>query len=118
MSDPAIMAAIKKAATLRRIESDDDTEARENDKKAEERRQKLLQNAARDDVDLDMGFGTSRLEDEEDFEDHKLAAWGDEGGQGEDRGGKPQRRRGPKKRKGDANNAADVLRVMEQRKKS
>ncbi|KAG5943904.1 hypothetical protein E4U59_007797 [Claviceps monticola] len=118
MSDPAIMAAIKKAATLRRIESDDDAEARENDKKAEERRQMLLQNAARDDVDLDMGFGTSRLEDEEDFEDHKLAAWGDEGGQGGDRGGKPQRKRGPKKRKGDANNAADVLRVMEQRKKS
>ncbi|KAG5950124.1 hypothetical protein E4U53_005451 [Claviceps sorghi] len=114
MSDPAILAAIKKAATLRRIESEDDAEARQNDKEAEERRKKLLQMAARDDDDLDMGFGTSRLEDEEDFEDHKLAAWGNEGG----RGGKPQRKRGPKKRKGDANNAADVLRVMEQRKKS
>lgn len=118
MSDPAIMAAIKKAATLRRIESEDDEEARRNDKEAEERRDRLLQMAARDDDDLDMGFGTSRFEDEEDFEDHKLAAWGGEGGQGGDRGGKPQRKRGPKKRKGDANNAADVLRVMEQRKKS
>ncbi|KAG5917205.1 hypothetical protein E4U42_007335 [Claviceps africana] len=114
MSDPAIMAAIKKAATLRRIESEDDAEARQNDKDAQERRKRLLQMAARDDDDLDMGFGTSRLEDEEDLEDHKLETWGGEGG----RGGKPQRKRGPKKRKGDANSAADVLRVMEQRKKS
>ncbi|KAG5974693.1 hypothetical protein E4U55_008092 [Claviceps digitariae] len=118
LSDPAIMAAIKKAATMRHIESEDDAETRKNEKEAEERRKKLLQMAARDDDDLDMGFGTSRLEDEEDFEDHKLAAWGDEGEQGGTRGGKPQRKRGPKKRKGDANNAADVLRVMEQRKKT
>ncbi|KAG6029349.1 hypothetical protein E4U41_000383 [Claviceps citrina] len=119
MSDPAIMAAIKKAATLRCIEGEGDAEARRSDKEAEERRKKLLQMAARDDDDLDMGFGTSRLEDEEDLEDHKLAAWGGEGGGHEGgRGGKPQRKRGPKKRKGDANNAADVLRVMEQRKKS
>ncbi|KAG6010711.1 hypothetical protein E4U54_008348 [Claviceps lovelessii] len=118
LSDPAIMAAIKRAATLRRIESEDDAETQQKNKEAEERRKKLLQMAARDDDDVDMGFGTSRLEDEEDFEDHKLAAWADEGGQGGSRGGKPQRKRGPKKRKGDANNAADVLRVMEQRKKS
>ncbi|KAK2592850.1 hypothetical protein QQS21_009453 [Conoideocrella luteorostrata] len=117
MSDPAIMAAIKKAATLRHIETEDDVESRKDAKQAEEKRKKLLQMAARDDDDLDMGFGTSRYEDEEDLEDQKLSSWGG-GDAGGSRGEKSQRKRGPKKRKGDANNAADVLRVMEQRKKS
>ena len=67
-------------------------------------------------------FGTSRYEDEEDFDDDKvkLSTWGGDdggdGGEGQARGGQ-KRKRGPKKRKGDANSAADVLRVMEQRKK-
>ncbi|KZZ98781.1 RED-lik [Moelleriella libera RCEF 2490] len=118
MSDAAIMAAIKKAATLRRIETEEDEESRKANAEAEEKRNKLLQMAARDDDDLDMGFGTSRFEDEEDFEDQKLSSWGrdndDEGGSSR----RPQRKRGPKKRKGDVNSAADVLRVMEQRKES
>ncbi|KAJ2970073.1 hypothetical protein NQ176_g8357 [Zarea fungicola] len=73
----------------------------------------------RDAEDMDMGFGTSRYEDEEDFQDQdiKLSAWGDDddgadGGQG---GGGKKRKRN-RKRKGDANSAADVLRVMEQRR--
>lgn len=119
MSDPAIMAAIKKAATLRQIESEEDEKSNKEAKEAEERRKKLIQRADRDDDDLDMGFGTSRYEDDDDLEDHELATWGEgdegEGGSGKG-GGKSQRKRGPKKRKGDVNSAADVLRVMDQRK--
>jgi hypothetical protein len=67
---------------------------------------------------MDMGFGTSRFEDEEDFEDQKikLSQWGQDDGDEESKGGKAKRKRGPKKRKGDVNNAADVLRVIEARK--
>lgn len=122
MSDPAILAAIKKAASLRPIEQDaEDDKAKEEAKALEERRKKLLQMQSRDDDDIDMGFGTSRFEDEEDFDDSKvkLSKWGDDAGEeGSSRGDKSKRKRGPKKRKGDANSAADVMRVVEQRKKS
>ncbi|KAF9765288.1 hypothetical protein IL306_002438, partial [Fusarium sp. DS 682] len=130
MSDPAIMAAIKRAAALNPIkkdkgdaeDDDDDDQDDEAQKQAmEERRKRLLQMADRDDEDLDMGFGTSRFADEEDFDDSKvkLSNWGgkDDDGDWESRG-QSKRKRGPKKRKGDVNNAADVLRVMEARKKS
>ncbi|KAI1640475.1 hypothetical protein F4809DRAFT_648013 [Biscogniauxia mediterranea] len=122
MSDPAIQAALKKAASLKiaslntMADEDDDEEARAK----AERRRKMLQNDDRDAEDLDMGFGTSRFEDEADFEEQrvKLSEWGKEGdedqkGRG---GGNSKRKRGPKKRKGDGNNAADVLRIMEQRR--
>ncbi|KAM0260495.1 hypothetical protein ACHAQJ_002728 [Trichoderma viride] len=122
MSDPAILAAIKKAASLRPIEPDaGDDKAKDEAKALEERRKKLLQMQSRDDDDIDMGFGTSRFEDEEDFEDKKvkLSKWGEDAGEeGSSRGDKSKRKRAPKKRKGDANNAADVMRVIEQRKKS
>ncbi|KAH6608722.1 hypothetical protein Trco_002068 [Trichoderma cornu-damae] len=122
MSDPAILAAIKKAASLRPIEQDaEDDKAKEEAKALEERRKKLLQMQSRDDDDIDMGFGTSRFEDEEDFEDKKvkLSRWGEDAGdEGSRRGDNSKRKRGPKKRKGDANSAADVMRVVEQRKKS
>lgn len=120
MSDPDIMAAIKRAAALRPVESEEDGKAKEEARAMEERRQKLLRMSDRDDEDLDMGFGTSRLEDEEDFDESKvkLSTWGgDDGGEGRDKGGPGKRKRGPKKRRGDANNADDVLRVMEQRRK-
>ncbi|RGP65647.1 hypothetical protein FLONG3_9150 [Fusarium longipes] len=131
MSDPAIMAAIKRAAALNPIKTDkgedggsddEDGPDEEAQKKAmEERKKRLLQMADRDDEDLDMGFGTSRFADEEDFDETKvkLSKWGDkdDDGEGQSKGG-PKRKRGPKKRKGDANNAADVLRVMEARKKT
>lgn len=128
MSDPAIMAAIKRAAALNPIgqeqgdgDGDGDGEDEQERRAREERRKKMLSTVDRDDEDMDMGFGTSRYEDEEDFDDSrvKLSAWGDEDGdEGGKGGGKGKRKRGPKKRKGDANNAADVLRVMEQRKRS
>ncbi|KAM0345314.1 hypothetical protein ACHAPU_006713 [Fusarium lateritium] len=130
MSDPAIMAAFKRAAALNPIKrekgdgDDEDDEDREQEaqKAMEEKRKKLLQNSSRDDEDLDMGFGTSRFADEEDFDESKvkLSTWGgkDDDDEGQSKGGQSKRKRAPKKRKGDVNNAADVLRVMEARKKS
>lgn len=121
MADPAIMAAIKKAAALNPISRGEQGDEEDKEAKAlEERRRKMLQSNDRDDDDIDMGFGTSRFEDEEDFEDKKtkLSVWGrDDGEDGESGAGPAKRKRGPKKRKGDANNADDVLRVMEERKK-
>jgi hypothetical protein len=80
----------------------------------------MLQQDDRDAQDMDMGFGSSRFADEEDFEEKKvkLSEWGgkdddDEGGKGDAKG---KRKRGPKKRKGDVNSAADVMRVLERRK--
>ncbi|KAI0383696.1 hypothetical protein F5Y04DRAFT_19297 [Hypomontagnella monticulosa] len=118
MSDPAIQAALKKAASLNPISrptEEDDKEARAK----AERLRKMLQNSDRDAEDMDMGFGTSRFEDEEDFEEKqvKLSEWGrDDGDDGHGGGGGSKRKRGPKKRKGDVNSAADVLRAMEKQR--
>ncbi|KAI1083282.1 hypothetical protein F5B20DRAFT_529375 [Whalleya microplaca] len=121
LSDPAIQAAFKKAASLKlmsRPADEDDPEDKEAREKAE-RRRKMLQSVDRDAEDMDLGFGTSRFEDEEDLDEKKikLSEWGREGDDdGHGRGSSSKRKRGPKKRKGDANNAADVLRVMEKRR--
>ncbi|RWA12295.1 hypothetical protein EKO27_g2830 [Xylaria grammica] len=119
MSDPAIQAALKKAASLRAVtnssEEVDDEEARAK----AERRRKMLENNDRDAEDMDMGFGTSRFEDDADLDEQrvKLSQWGqeDEGGN-HGKGSGSKRKRGPKKRKGDGNNAADVLREMERQR--
>lgn len=123
LSDPTIMAALKKAASLNPLgkgPGDDDDVSDQEERARLERRRKLLESTDRDAEDLDMGFGTSRFEDEEDFDERKvkLSKWGEDGGDGEGRssGGRQKRKRGPKKRKGDGNNAADVLRVLEQRR--
>lgn len=120
MSDPTIQAALKKAASLKAMPREPEEGDEEARAKAE-RRRKMLQNEDRDLEDMDMGFGTSRFEDEADFDDDKvkLAQWGeDDDGDGGDqgKGGGSKRKRGPKKRKGDANNAADVLRAMEKQR--
>ncbi|KAI1457428.1 hypothetical protein F4805DRAFT_428653 [Annulohypoxylon moriforme] len=118
MSDPAIQAAFKKAASLKQIPKPTDEDDEEARAKAE-RLKKLLQSNDRDAEDMDMGFGTSKFEDEEDFEEKgvKLSEWGHEGDDdGHGGGGGSKRKRGPKKRKGDSNNAADVLRVIEKRR--
>ncbi|KAH8603010.1 hypothetical protein B0O99DRAFT_499301 [Bisporella sp. PMI_857] len=118
--DPTILAAIKKAATLNPLSKEP-----ENAEEAarEERRKKMLQQDDRDAQDMDLGFGSSRFEDEEDFEEKKvkLSKWGGGGNGDEDDGDgrgekKEKRKRGVKKRKGDGNSAADVLRVLERRK--
>ena len=121
LKDPIFMAALKKASTLNPVQKEAEN-AEEAAKDA--RRKKMLQQDDRDAEDMDMGFGSSRFADEEDFEEKKvkLSEWaGKEGDDEDDEGGgkgkgNGKRKRGPKKRKGDANNAADVLRVMEQRK--
>lgn len=120
LNDPSVLAALKKAKTLNA-----QTKSEEEQKEAEReaRLKKMLASADRDDADLDMGFGTSRMQDEEEMEDDgktKLSAWGgdddDEEGGGGGGGGKAKRKRGGKKRKGDGNNIADVMRVLDQRK--
>ncbi|EED22095.1 conserved hypothetical protein [Talaromyces stipitatus ATCC 10500] len=127
-SDPTLLAAFKRAAALRQSaaqgkeDDDDHAVAMEENEFANDdddperlaRRKKFLEEARRRDaldaLDLDYGFGSSRIEDEEDEE-------GPTFGDGPQRGGN-KRKRGPKKRKGDKDSATDVLRVMEGRKKS
>jgi myosin heavy subunit len=81
----------------------------------------------RDMEDMDMGFGASRFDDAEEMEREgekvKFSQWKGLGAEGDDedgeegaKGPKKQRKRGGKKRKGDKNNADDVLTVMERQK--
>ncbi|PVH74962.1 hypothetical protein DL98DRAFT_499000 [Cadophora sp. DSE1049] len=119
LSDPTILAALRKASSLN-LPSSEPSNAEEAAKEA--RRKKMLERDDRDSQDMDMGFGSSRFADEEDFEEKKvkLSEWGkggdDDGEDGEK--GKEKRKRGPKKRKGDSNSAADVIKVLERRKAS
>lgn len=118
LTDPTILAALKKASAINPISLSSDSS---NDEEAAKlaRRKKMLDSHDRDAEDMDMGFGSSRFEDQEEGEDRpvKLSVWGrDTGDDGEKEDGKGKRKRGPKKRKGDANSAADVLKVMKRRK--
>ncbi|KAL1966305.1 hypothetical protein VTN77DRAFT_4658 [Rasamsonia byssochlamydoides] len=108
-NDPTILAALKRAAALRQASPSAEAKDEEDvDPDILARRKKFLEEARRreeqDALDIDYGFGSSRIEDEED----------EEGITYEGRG---KRKRGPKKRKGDKNSAADVLRVLEARRK-
>ena len=117
VDDPVFLAALKKAKAASAAEKS------EEEKRAAEReerlKKKLLENR-RDDDDLDMGFGSSRLEDEADLEETKvkLSAWGDEDDADSGGNGKEKRKKGPKKKKGDKNNFADVMKVIERNKGS
>ena len=118
LTDPTILAALKKAATLDPI-SGSTTSEEEVAKIA--RRKKMLEADDRDAEDMDMEFGSSRFGDQDDGEDRKvkLSKWtggGDGDGEEEEEEKKARRKRGAKKRKGDVNSAADVLGVMERRK--
>ncbi|QSZ35722.1 hypothetical protein DSL72_006844 [Monilinia vaccinii-corymbosi] len=116
-NDPTILAALKKASTLNPI-----SKAPESAEEAatEARRKKMLQRDDRDMEDMDMGFGSSRFEDEADFDETKvkLSAWGQRDDDDQKGEGKSKRKRGSKKRKGDANSAADVMKIVESRKAS
>ncbi|KAI9868674.1 MAG: hypothetical protein M1813_004524 [Trichoglossum hirsutum] len=118
LADPTILAALRKASSMDPLASSSFHDPEEAAREA--RRQKLLDTHDRDADDMDLGFGSSRFEDEEDMEEKKvkLSAWGGGGDDGkEGRGdGKGKRKRGPKKRKGDVNSAADVMKVIERRK--
>jgi RED-like protein N-terminal region len=122
--NPTILAALQKAASLHATNESNKTPTSTAD---EARRKRLLDNRDRDDQDLDMGFGSSRFEDEADGADDggkvklsnwrgKRDGWDDEGDEDEKGEKKEKRKRGGKKRKGDKNNADDVLGVLERRK--
>ncbi len=125
LSDPVVLSALKKASTtdvLKNASTDqspDDLDTEERLKK----RAAMLADSDRDYEDMDLGFGSSRLADEEDAEGGriKLSKWsgggiGDEedGEGGRDKEAKKRKRKS--KKKGDKHSAADVLKVLEQRK--
>jgi hypothetical protein len=117
LADPAVLAALRNARALNAASK---SEEEEKEAERQARLKKMLHDSSRDDADLDMGFGMNRLEDEEDQDDSgkvRLSKWGGEdGGEGAGGGGKVKRKRGPKKKKGDVNSAADVLQAMARRK--
>lgn len=138
LQDPSVLGALRKAKQMREAsEAEAQTQALSEEAAREARLQKLLQSSERDAEDLDMGFGSSRLEDTEDLDEAaaggkkvRLSTWkGGTGGErqqidgddddddaGGSRGDKSKRKRGAKKRKGDGNNAEDVMRVLERRR--
>ncbi|KAI7535934.1 hypothetical protein KC331_g11751 [Hortaea werneckii] len=127
---------LKKAAQKGDNVEDDVSEGDEDlddaarvEKAAKQKKRAAMLEAAqrdRDMEDMDMGFGSSRYEDEAEVDAEgskiRLSQWkGKVGGADEDEGweeggSKEKRKRKPKKRKGDANNAADIMRVIEGRK--
>ncbi|KKY34722.1 putative inosine-uridine preferring nucleoside hydrolase [Diaporthe ampelina] len=118
MNDASVLAALKKAKTLNAA-----TKSEEEQKEAErqERLKKMMASADRDAEDMDLGFGTNRLADEEELADDgktKLSKWGDDDDGEDGGGGKSKRKRGPKKKKGDVNSVADVMKVLERRKEA
>lgn len=123
-NDPTILAALKSAA--KKAKAEDSNADNLDEAERLKRRAAMLSGRDRDEDDMDMGFGSNRFDDAEDADDGgkiKLSEW--KGGRGADdeddgdedweKGGK-KRKRAPKKRKGDKDSAADVLRVMEGRK--
>ena len=119
LTDPTILAALKKASTINPLSARDSSVEGEEEAAKLTRRRKMLEGHDRDADDMDLGFGSSRFGDEEEAEGKKvkLSVWGKEDGkEGRSSEGKAPRKRGPKKRKGDANSASDVLKVMERRK--
>lgn len=117
LTDPTILAALKRASAINPFSTSESGNEEEAARLA--RRKKMLESHDRDADDMDLEFGSSRFEDAEDAEDRKvkLSVWNGDGGEAEGRGeGKEKRKRGGKKRKGDVNSAADVLKVMERRR--
>jgi hypothetical protein len=118
---------LKKAAQLGAAassEGGEENETREEHEARLAKRAKMLAQEDRDLEDMDMGFGSSRFEDEQEGGEEKkmrLSEWkggastGDDGCEEDEKGGGKKKRK-PKKRKGDVNNAADIFRVIEGRK--
>ena len=122
LKDPDIIAALKRASKIQEGSSEDAGTAAADVMRA--RHQKLLETHDRDAADMDLGFGGSRRGDEEDAEDGKrvrLSQWEGDGGEEPGRsqgakGAKPARKRGPKRKKVDGEDAAAVFKVLERRK--
>jgi RED-like protein N-terminal region len=114
LADPAILAALKRAAAVRKAQEDADpgNEAHGTDTTphSQDFLARLRKREREDAADLDLGFGESRFGDEEDEEG---PIWN-----GEEGGKQSERKRGPKKRKGNKDNVKDVMVMMERGKKS
>lgn len=117
VSDPAVIAALKRAAEIRLPRDETDSgelaiapEAQDPDQIS--RRKLFLENLKKRDredaMDMDLGFGESRFGDDEDEDG---PTW-----DGEDGEKKRGRKRGPKKRKGDKDSIHDVMGVLAGRK--
>lgn len=121
-ADATVRAALAKVRTL-----DEDSSLLQNTEEARlKKRATELAARDRDMDDLDMGFGESRFDDAEEMEREgdkvKFSEWkgldavDDDAEEGHGGRGSKKRRRGPKKKRGDKNSAADVLKVMEKQK--
>ncbi|EXJ91397.1 hypothetical protein A1O1_04509 [Capronia coronata CBS 617.96] len=112
--DPTLLAALKRAAALRRGDEKGGDDATDSDPDREAKQRQLLarlkERDQADAADLDLGFGESRYGDDDD-EDGPVWEEGDAGSK------KPGRKRGPKKRKGDKDSVQDVMAVLEGRRK-
>ena len=127
LTDPTILAALKKASTIA-LPSSTSSSSSSSTSEAEAakvaRRKAMLESHDRDAEDMDLGFGSSRFEDAAEGEEGgkrvKLSVWrgakADDGEEDGGKGGKEKRKRGGKKRVGDKNSAGDVLRVLERRR--
>lgn len=109
--DPTILAALKRAAALRQASpsAEDDPESADKARRHKKFLEEARRRDAMDAADMDLGFGGSRIEDDEDEEGVLLEFEGERGGK--------KRKRGPKKKKGDKDSVNDVMRVLEGRKK-
>jgi RED-like protein N-terminal region len=130
LSDPTVLAAL---ANSRKLDPSKLSASTRNETEEEEARRKrhaaMISRDDRDMDDMDMGFGSSRFDDAEEMategEKFKLSKWkGLKAGDDEDDedeegvgGAKKKRKRGGGKRKGDKNDAGDVLKAMERKKK-
>ncbi|KAK5687579.1 hypothetical protein LTS10_001718 [Elasticomyces elasticus] len=119
---------LKKAAKLDQPSEESDIREDETEEAHQirlKRRAQMLAQQDRDMEDMDMGFGSSRVEDEaeadEDGKKVKLFEWKQSAGGDDDEGGgdgkgREKKKRKPKRRKGDVNSAADIMKVIEGRK--
>lgn len=132
-ADATVRAALAKvrnldenSTLLKNLESSDPNDPAAKEARLKKRAAELAA-ADRDMEDMDMGFGASRFDDAEDMERDgekvKFSQWKGLGAEDDEddgadggRGSKKPRKRGGKKRKGDKNNADDVLNIMERQK--
>lgn len=124
LTDPAILAAFKKASSIQSLDSERQTGAGEATKLA--RHKRLLESQDRDADDLDMGFDLSnRFDDDEDTGAGKaprLSVWDHEHDRGEKDQGRKRKGEQPekgsqksKKKKRNVDDAATVLKVLGQK---
>ncbi|KZM26144.1 uncharacterized protein EKO05_0000475 [Ascochyta rabiei] len=114
----------EKSTLLQNLSSANPSDAESKEARLKKRAAELAA-SDRDMEDMDMGFGESRFDDADEMEREgekvKFSEWKGlgTGGDDEDEDGlkaAKKRKRGPKKRKGDVNNADDVLQAMERQK--